>query len=262
MIAAAAMSFSSVSVLANSLRLRSAATRGHAGHLADRRHRLSALALIAARARLLLRAGKRQRRVPSPGPDGARESAFRPSPAADTRRMIAPMPARRPTASAAGHDDSRGRGRRRLFERVQVGRLRRRPRPDGADRTLAANPHLKLILGYAGRRPRTRRSGRSRPAASSIRWRAPTSSSGCSHDGSVTDFLVRVRRVDCTPIWVEITAQAEPSRRAAPCRSRRWSATSATARSSTTRRATSTTSCCRPRSWPRSARRSRASRTS
>ena len=75
--------------------------------------------------------------------------------------------------------------------------------------TLAANPHLKLMLGYAPRRPR-RTSGRSTRADSTIRRPATASSSAWSSDGVVTDYLLRVRRADGTPIWLEVTAHAEP----------------------------------------------------
>jgi two-component system NtrC family sensor kinase len=96
----------------------------------------------------------------------------------------------------------------RLFERAQVGACVVLLGPGGDDHTLAANARLKLIFGYD-------------PATldplvqpfESGRFIDPLARSNLverlDHDGAVTDFLVRVRRTDFTPIWVEVTAQAE-----------------------------------------------------
>jgi signal transduction histidine kinase len=74
--------------------------------------------------------------------------------------------------------------------------------------TLAANPHLKLIFGYASETPE----GEVRPfdperfmdpqARAALLERLET-------DGSVGDHLLRLRRADETPVWVEVTARAE-----------------------------------------------------
>jgi len=75
--------------------------------------------------------------------------------------------------------------------------------------TLAANPHLKLMLGYA---PETAESD-VRPFDPS-RFDDPQAGDSFFRrlvsDGVVTDYLLRVRRADGTPIWLEVTAHAEP----------------------------------------------------
>ncbi|MBP1634946.1 MAG: zraS 7 [Acidobacteria bacterium] len=118
------------------------------------------------------------------------------------------VPTRRLTASPAG-DDERSAAASRLFERAQVGACVVVLAPDGADRTLAANNHLKLVFGYE-----TATEDERVLPFEAARFIDPLARSNLlerlGHDGSVADFLVRVRRVDFTPIWVEITAQAEP----------------------------------------------------
>ncbi len=97
----------------------------------------------------------------------------------------------------------------RLFDAVQegvyVGIV-------GQDRTktLAANPHLKLILGHASETPEEdvrpfdpdRFFDPQARAALLDRLRS---------DASVTDYLVRLRRADNSAVWVELTARAEPA---------------------------------------------------
>src|SRR5262245_35679184 len=76
-------------------------------------------------------------------------------------------------------------------------------------RTLAANPHLKLILGFAPETPevevRPFDSGRfdDPQARESFRERLVA-------DGAVTEYLLRLRRADGSPCWVELNAHAEP----------------------------------------------------
>jgi two-component system cell cycle sensor histidine kinase/response regulator CckA len=75
--------------------------------------------------------------------------------------------------------------------------------------TIAANPHLKLIFGYGGETPEAD----VRPfdadrfvdpqARVALRERLAT-------DGTVTDYLLRLRRADETAVWVEVTARADP----------------------------------------------------
>jgi signal transduction histidine kinase/CheY-like chemotaxis protein len=95
----------------------------------------------------------------------------------------------------------------RLFEAVHegvyIGAI-------GADQTstIAANPHLKLIFGHPGETPE----GDVRPfdrerfvdpqARVALVERLTT-------DGSVSDYLLRLRRADQTAVWVEITASAD-----------------------------------------------------
>lgn len=80
--------------------------------------------------------------------------------------------------------------------------------PEGADRTLIANTRLKHIFGYESNVPDSQVL-----PFESARFVDPLARSNLlerlGHDGAVADFLVRVRRVDFTPIWVEVTATAE-----------------------------------------------------
>ena len=101
----------------------------------------------------------------------------------------------------------RGRALARLFDRAQVGAYVGLLRESG-DETVAANARLRLILGYE---PETG-DGAVAPLAAE-RFVDPQARDHLlgllQRDGAVADFLVRLRRVDITPIWVEITAQAE-----------------------------------------------------
>jgi signal transduction histidine kinase len=75
--------------------------------------------------------------------------------------------------------------------------------------TIAANPHLKSIFGY----PRDADEEGVRPfevdrfvdphARDALLERLAT-------DGSVADYLLRLRRADRTAVWVELTARADP----------------------------------------------------
>ena len=127
-------------------------------------------------------------------------------------------------------------------------------------RRLAANPHLKVMFGYSVEAPEQD----VRPFELE-RFVDPQARDGffgrLQRDGAVRDYLLRLRRADKTPMWVEVTAHAERGRDRLARRSARC-VTSASASASRIRRAISTTSCCRPRSSRRSGRRSRASRTS
>ncbi|HVH26975.1 MAG TPA: ATP-binding protein [Vicinamibacterales bacterium] len=95
----------------------------------------------------------------------------------------------------------------RLFEAVHegvyIGSIGRE-----STETIAANPHLKLIFGYPNEALETE----VRPfdpdrfvdaqARAALLERLAT-------DGSVTDYLVRLRKADSTPVWVELTAAAD-----------------------------------------------------
>jgi len=74
--------------------------------------------------------------------------------------------------------------------------------------TLAANPHLKLIFGYDSGVPESD----IRPFEAD-RFVDPQARDGfvarLQRDGSVTDYLLRLRRADRIAIWVEVTAHAE-----------------------------------------------------
>jgi PAS domain S-box-containing protein len=76
--------------------------------------------------------------------------------------------------------------------------------------TLAANPHLKLIFGHA-----------SESAEETVRPFDPERFvdpqariaflERLTLDGSISDYLLRLRRADGSAIWVEVTAAADPS---------------------------------------------------
>jgi signal transduction histidine kinase len=74
--------------------------------------------------------------------------------------------------------------------------------------TIAANPHLKLMFGFAAEAPEAdvRPFDRNRfvdpQARVALLARLAT-------DGSVSAYLLRLRRVDNTPVWVELTARAD-----------------------------------------------------
>ena len=98
----------------------------------------------------------------------------------------------------------------RLFESVHegvyIGTV------DGeASQTLAANPHLKLMFGFGVEADRAD----VRPFELE-RFVDPQARDGflgrLQRDGAVTDYLLRLRRADKTPMWVEVTAHAERSR--------------------------------------------------
>src|SRR5438105_5063162 len=74
--------------------------------------------------------------------------------------------------------------------------------------TIAANPHLKLIFGHvsnapeSGIRPFDRGSFLDPDARRAFLDRLTA-------DGAIADYLLRLRRADDSPVWVEVTARAE-----------------------------------------------------
>jgi PAS domain S-box-containing protein len=94
----------------------------------------------------------------------------------------------------------------RLFEAVHegvyIGSLGERTT------TIAANPHLKLIFGYPGEAPEDQ----VRPF-DAARFADPQARTAfldrLANDGMLTNYLLRLRRVDGTTVWVEVTARAE-----------------------------------------------------
>jgi two-component system NtrC family sensor kinase len=74
--------------------------------------------------------------------------------------------------------------------------------------TSSANPHLKLMFGFAADTPEAD----VRPFEPD-RFVDPQARDGfvarLQRDGAVTDYLLRLRRADRVPIWVEVTAHAE-----------------------------------------------------
>jgi len=103
--------------------------------------------------------------------------------------------------------ERRGSAFARLFEAVHegvyIGTI-----SQASTSTIAANAHLKLIFGYASETPEAD----VRPfdgerfvdaqAREALAARLET-------DGAVSGYLLRLRRADGTPVWIELTARAE-----------------------------------------------------
>jgi signal transduction histidine kinase len=105
--------------------------------------------------------------------------------------------------------DQRARAFARLFEAVHEGVYIGTIGAD-ATTTIAANPHLKLILGY----PVEARDADVRPFDPE-RFADPQARLALverlTTDGSVSDYLLRLRRADSDTVWVEVTAAADPA---------------------------------------------------
>jgi two-component system NtrC family sensor kinase len=103
--------------------------------------------------------------------------------------------------------DKRAAAFARLFQGVQVGAYIGMMGPDVTS-TIAANPHLKLIFGYGSEtvdadvRPFDRDRFVDLQARDALLERLAT-------DGSVANYLLRLRRADRTFVWVEMTGRAE-----------------------------------------------------
>jgi two-component system NtrC family sensor kinase len=102
----------------------------------------------------------------------------------------------------------------RLFEAVREGVFMGALAPDGvdaADTTLAANPYLRLIFAYPAETPES-------DVAPFARARFVDADARTAflarlvEDGAVTDYLLRMRRMNGSPVWVEVTARARPAR--------------------------------------------------
>ena len=93
-----------------------------------------------------------------------------------------------------------------VHEGVYIGTLTR-----AGAATLSANPHLKLMFGYAVETP----PHEIRPFEVE-QFVDPHAREAflerLARDGAITDYLVRLRRADRSPIWVEVTAHAESGR--------------------------------------------------
>jgi len=113
---------------------------------------------------------------------------------------VARASARRPSADAFA----------RLFQSVHEGVYIGTVNGESSQ-TLAANPHLKLMFGFGVE-----------AAEPDVRpfelehFVDPQARDGflgrLQRDGAVTDYLLRLRRADKTPMWVEVTAHAERGR--------------------------------------------------
>ena len=95
----------------------------------------------------------------------------------------------------------------RLFEAVHegvyIGTI-----ASGATSTIAANPHLKLIFGYADDVPEAHVRPFDRDRFVDPQARAALLER-LAVDGLVSDYLLRLRRADSSAVWVELTARAE-----------------------------------------------------
>src|SRR4051794_38980024 len=104
--------------------------------------------------------------------------------------------------------DGRAAAFARLFEAVHEGVYIGTIGPESSS-TIAANPHLKLMFGYGGEtaeadvRPFDRDRFIDPQARVALLERLTT-------DGSVNDYLLRLRRADGNAVWVELTANADP----------------------------------------------------
>jgi two-component system cell cycle sensor histidine kinase/response regulator CckA len=76
--------------------------------------------------------------------------------------------------------------------------------------TFAANPHLKVMFGYAAESGDVEIRPFDPPRFLDPQAR-PAFIDRLASEGSVTDYLLRLRRLDNSPLWVEVTAQAAPS---------------------------------------------------
>jgi PAS domain S-box-containing protein len=110
------------------------------------------------------------------------------------------------TASRAPKAEAFARFFEAVHEGVYIGALE-----SSASTTLAANPHLKLMFGHATETPPEV----IRPFDGE-RFVDPQARTAflerLARDGAVSDYLLRLRRADGTPMWVEVTAHATRSR--------------------------------------------------
>ena len=95
----------------------------------------------------------------------------------------------------------------RLFEAVHEGVYIGTIGPESTS-TIAANPHLKLIFGHGSETPEedVRPFDRDRFVDPQARVALLER---LAIDGSVSDYLLRLRRADQSAVWVEVTAAAE-----------------------------------------------------
>ena len=113
----------------------------------------------------------------------------------------------RATSPARAATTSLADALRRLFDAahqgIYIGSL------DGdADTTIAANPHLKLMLGHPPEADA--RAVRPFEPERFVDSRARTTFLQRLHrDGAVSDYLLRLRRADDSPFWVEVTADLD-----------------------------------------------------
>ena len=129
-----------------------------------------------------------------------------------TQPREAVLPYRRlvdPWTPPSRHGQPRRRDLRAAVRGGPRRRLHRRWSTRAAARRSSANPlpqaDVRLRRRHAGRRGAAVRDRALRRSAGA----RAVSSSGCERDGAVTDYLLRLRRADRAPMWVEVTAHAE-----------------------------------------------------
>ena len=117
----------------------------------------------------------------------------------------------RPSSRREAPIASRAEAFARLFEAVHEGVFIGTLPQSGARRagvTLAANAHLKLIFGYP---PETKEKDVTPFAGERFGDESARVSffDRLASDGSVTDYLLRMRRMDGSAVWVEVTARTD-----------------------------------------------------
>ena len=105
--------------------------------------------------------------------------------------------------------DTRAEAFARLFEAMHEGVYIGTIGPESSS-TIAANPHLKLIFGYASDVADETVCPFARDRFVDPQARVALLERLAS-DGSVTAYLLRLRRADSNPVWVELTARADPT---------------------------------------------------
>jgi signal transduction histidine kinase len=146
---------------------------------------------------------------PDPKPDSKSDSKPdpKPDPTPDPVSTESQIPNPESRVGGGSRRGGRAAAFARLFDTVQegvyIGTI-----DAAASETTAANPHLKLIFGYASEmserdvRPFDRERFVDPQARVALLERLV-------NDGFVTDYLLRLRRADGNPVWVEVTAHAD-----------------------------------------------------
>jgi len=117
-------------------------------------------------------------------------------------------------SNAASERSHRANAFARLFEAVHEGVYIGVVARDAGSRgtTLAANPHLRLIFAYDADVPES-----GVDPFSLDRFADPAARAAflerLREEGTVSDYLLRMRRLDGSVVWVEVTARAEEGRR-------------------------------------------------
>ena len=105
--------------------------------------------------------------------------------------------------------DERAAAFARLFQAVHEGVYIGTIGPAGTA-TIAANPHVKLILGYGSETPDAEVRPFDPERFHDTQSRT-TLLERLASDGSIVNYLVRLRRADQSSVWLEFTARAEAS---------------------------------------------------